>query len=145
MKIAAGLSVQIEYELSIKGGDVIESSARSGPLRSAARVRCSDRKLASGTDCEPGDRKPAAFERCSCKSARLSSSCAKCDEAAGCGRTRFPAGRGTSTFTFISACAAGGRSCTCTSCIDPSSEYAPSGGTHCVFPGPFSERRGRHV
>ena len=33
MKIAAGLSVQIEYELSIKGGDVIESSARSGPLR----------------------------------------------------------------------------------------------------------------
>jgi FKBP-type peptidyl-prolyl cis-trans isomerase 2 len=33
MKIAAGLSVQIEYELSIKGGEVIESSARSGPLR----------------------------------------------------------------------------------------------------------------
>jgi len=33
MKIAAGLSVQIEYELTIKGGDVIESSARSGPLR----------------------------------------------------------------------------------------------------------------
>jgi FKBP-type peptidyl-prolyl cis-trans isomerase 2 len=33
MKIAAGLSVEIEYELSIKGGDVIESSARSGPLR----------------------------------------------------------------------------------------------------------------
>ena len=33
MKIAAGLSVQIDYELSIKGGDVIESSARSGPLR----------------------------------------------------------------------------------------------------------------
>jgi FKBP-type peptidyl-prolyl cis-trans isomerase 2 len=33
MKIAAGLSVQIEYELSVKGGDVIESSARSGPLR----------------------------------------------------------------------------------------------------------------
>ena len=33
MKIAAGLSVQIEYELAVKGGDVIESSARSGPLR----------------------------------------------------------------------------------------------------------------
>jgi FKBP-type peptidyl-prolyl cis-trans isomerase SlyD len=33
MKIAAGLSVQIEYELSVKGGDVIESSAKSGPLR----------------------------------------------------------------------------------------------------------------
>lgn len=33
MKIAAGLSVQIEYELSVKGGDVLESSARSGPLR----------------------------------------------------------------------------------------------------------------
>jgi FKBP-type peptidyl-prolyl cis-trans isomerase SlyD len=33
MKIAAGLSVQIDYELSVKGGDVIESSTRSGPLR----------------------------------------------------------------------------------------------------------------
>ncbi|HTA21722.1 MAG TPA: FKBP-type peptidyl-prolyl cis-trans isomerase [Polyangia bacterium] len=33
MKIAAGLSVQIDYELSVKGGDVIESSARGGPLR----------------------------------------------------------------------------------------------------------------
>ena len=33
MKIAKGLAVQIEYELSIKGGDVIESSQRSGPLR----------------------------------------------------------------------------------------------------------------
>lgn len=33
MKIAAGLSVQIDYELSVKGGDVIESAARSGPLR----------------------------------------------------------------------------------------------------------------
>jgi FKBP-type peptidyl-prolyl cis-trans isomerase 2 len=32
MKIAAGLSVRIEYELSVKGGEVIESSARSGPL-----------------------------------------------------------------------------------------------------------------
>jgi FKBP-type peptidyl-prolyl cis-trans isomerase 2 len=32
MKIAAGLSVRIDYELSVKGGDVIESSARSGPL-----------------------------------------------------------------------------------------------------------------
>ena len=33
MKIAAGLSVQIEYELKVRGGDVIESSAKSGPLR----------------------------------------------------------------------------------------------------------------
>jgi FKBP-type peptidyl-prolyl cis-trans isomerase 2 len=33
MKIAAGLSIQIEYELKVKGGEVIESSARSGPLR----------------------------------------------------------------------------------------------------------------
>lgn len=33
MKIAAGLSVQIDYEVALKGGDVIESSARSGPLR----------------------------------------------------------------------------------------------------------------
>jgi FKBP-type peptidyl-prolyl cis-trans isomerase 2 len=33
MKIARGLSVEIEYELAIKGGSVIESSARSGPLR----------------------------------------------------------------------------------------------------------------
>jgi FKBP-type peptidyl-prolyl cis-trans isomerase SlyD len=33
MKVAAGLFVEIEYELSVKGGDVIESSARSGPLR----------------------------------------------------------------------------------------------------------------
>jgi FKBP-type peptidyl-prolyl cis-trans isomerase 2 len=33
MKIAPGLAVQIDYELSVKGGDVIESSARSGPLR----------------------------------------------------------------------------------------------------------------
>jgi FKBP-type peptidyl-prolyl cis-trans isomerase SlyD len=33
MKIAAGLFVQIDYELSVKGGDVVESSARSGPLR----------------------------------------------------------------------------------------------------------------
>jgi FKBP-type peptidyl-prolyl cis-trans isomerase 2 len=32
MKIATGLAVRIEYELSVKGGDVIESSARSGPL-----------------------------------------------------------------------------------------------------------------
>jgi FKBP-type peptidyl-prolyl cis-trans isomerase SlyD len=32
MKVAAGLSVQIDYELSVKGGDVIESSARGGPL-----------------------------------------------------------------------------------------------------------------
>ncbi len=33
MKIAAGLSVQIDYEVSLKGGDVIESSSRAGPLR----------------------------------------------------------------------------------------------------------------
>ena len=33
MKIAAGLSVLIDYELKVRGGDVIESSARSGPLR----------------------------------------------------------------------------------------------------------------
>jgi FKBP-type peptidyl-prolyl cis-trans isomerase SlyD len=32
MKVAAGLSVRIDYELSVKGGDVIESSSRSGPL-----------------------------------------------------------------------------------------------------------------
>lgn len=33
MKIVAGASVQIEYELRVKGGDVIESSSKSGPLR----------------------------------------------------------------------------------------------------------------
>jgi FKBP-type peptidyl-prolyl cis-trans isomerase SlyD len=33
MKVAAGLSIQIDYELSVKGGAVIESSAKSGPLR----------------------------------------------------------------------------------------------------------------
>ena len=33
MKIGRGLSVRIEYELKIKGGEVIESSARSGPLQ----------------------------------------------------------------------------------------------------------------
>ncbi|HVZ74788.1 MAG TPA: FKBP-type peptidyl-prolyl cis-trans isomerase [Polyangia bacterium] len=32
MKVTAGLAVRIDYELSVKGGDVIESSARSGPL-----------------------------------------------------------------------------------------------------------------
>jgi FKBP-type peptidyl-prolyl cis-trans isomerase SlyD len=32
MKIAAGASVKIEYELKVKGGAVIESSAKSGPL-----------------------------------------------------------------------------------------------------------------
>ena len=32
MKIATGLAVRIEYELTVKGGEVIESSARSGPL-----------------------------------------------------------------------------------------------------------------
>jgi FKBP-type peptidyl-prolyl cis-trans isomerase SlyD len=35
MKIARGRIVELEYELRIKGGDVIESSARSGPLRYA--------------------------------------------------------------------------------------------------------------
>lgn len=33
MKIASGMNVEIDYELKVKGGDVIESSARSGPLR----------------------------------------------------------------------------------------------------------------
>jgi FKBP-type peptidyl-prolyl cis-trans isomerase SlyD len=33
MKIAQGRSVELSYELKIKGGDVIESSDRSGPLR----------------------------------------------------------------------------------------------------------------
>ena len=33
MKIGPGLAIDIEYELKVKGGDVIESSARSGPLR----------------------------------------------------------------------------------------------------------------
>jgi FKBP-type peptidyl-prolyl cis-trans isomerase SlyD len=33
MKIARGLSVQIDYELKVKGGNVIESSSRTGPLR----------------------------------------------------------------------------------------------------------------
>src|SRR3954469_9415827 len=33
MKIATGLSVRLDYELKVKGGDVIESSAKSGPLR----------------------------------------------------------------------------------------------------------------
>lgn len=33
MKIGSGCSVEIEYELKVRGGDVIESSSRSGPLR----------------------------------------------------------------------------------------------------------------
>jgi len=33
MKIGTGLSVRIEYELRVKGGAVIESSTRSGPLQ----------------------------------------------------------------------------------------------------------------
>jgi len=33
MKIGRGVSVRIEYELKIKDGEVIESSARSGPLQ----------------------------------------------------------------------------------------------------------------
>ena len=33
MKIGRGLAIEIEYELKIKGGGVLESSARTGPLR----------------------------------------------------------------------------------------------------------------
>jgi len=33
MKIAPGRTVELEYELKVKGGEVIESSAKSGPLR----------------------------------------------------------------------------------------------------------------
>jgi FKBP-type peptidyl-prolyl cis-trans isomerase SlyD len=33
MKIERGLAIEIEYELKIKGGGVLESSARTGPLR----------------------------------------------------------------------------------------------------------------
>ena len=33
MKIARGRSVELAYELKVKGGAVIESSNRSGPLR----------------------------------------------------------------------------------------------------------------
>ena len=33
MKIGAGRTVELEYELKVKGGEVIESSVRSGPLR----------------------------------------------------------------------------------------------------------------
>jgi FKBP-type peptidyl-prolyl cis-trans isomerase 2 len=33
VKIARGLSVLIEYELKVKAGDVIESSAKNGPIR----------------------------------------------------------------------------------------------------------------
>jgi FKBP-type peptidyl-prolyl cis-trans isomerase SlyD len=33
MKIARGLAIELEYELKIKGGGVLESSARTGPLR----------------------------------------------------------------------------------------------------------------
>jgi FKBP-type peptidyl-prolyl cis-trans isomerase 2 len=33
MRVAAGLTISIEYELRVKGGDVIESSTKSGPLR----------------------------------------------------------------------------------------------------------------
>jgi FKBP-type peptidyl-prolyl cis-trans isomerase SlyD len=33
MKIARGRSVELAYELKVKGGSVIESSTRSGPLR----------------------------------------------------------------------------------------------------------------
>jgi FKBP-type peptidyl-prolyl cis-trans isomerase 2 len=32
MKVTAGCSVRIEVELKVKGGDVIESSAKSGPV-----------------------------------------------------------------------------------------------------------------
>jgi FKBP-type peptidyl-prolyl cis-trans isomerase 2 len=33
MKIASGRAVELEYELKVKGGDVLESSFRTGPLR----------------------------------------------------------------------------------------------------------------
>ncbi len=33
MKVAAGSIVKIEYELRVKGGDVIESSTKSGPIQ----------------------------------------------------------------------------------------------------------------
>jgi FKBP-type peptidyl-prolyl cis-trans isomerase SlyD len=33
MQIGPGRLVELEYELKIKGGDVVETSARSGPLR----------------------------------------------------------------------------------------------------------------
>jgi FKBP-type peptidyl-prolyl cis-trans isomerase SlyD len=33
MRIGPGTSVEIDYELKVKGGEVIESSDRSGPLR----------------------------------------------------------------------------------------------------------------
>src|ERR1043165_9638967 len=33
MKIGRGLAIEIEYELKVKGGGVLESSARTGPLR----------------------------------------------------------------------------------------------------------------
>jgi FKBP-type peptidyl-prolyl cis-trans isomerase SlyD len=33
MKIRQGLAVELEYELKIKGGGVLESSTRTGPLR----------------------------------------------------------------------------------------------------------------
>src|SRR5262245_13316237 len=33
MKIARGMVAELEYELKIKGGGVLESSARTGPLR----------------------------------------------------------------------------------------------------------------
>ena len=32
MKVAKGQTVRVEYELKVKGGDVIESSAKTGPL-----------------------------------------------------------------------------------------------------------------
>jgi FKBP-type peptidyl-prolyl cis-trans isomerase SlyD len=33
MRVSKGLRVRIDYELEVKGGEVIESSAKSGPLR----------------------------------------------------------------------------------------------------------------
>src|ERR1041384_2880358 len=33
MKIGRGMAAELEYELKIKGGAVLESSARTGPLR----------------------------------------------------------------------------------------------------------------
>lgn len=33
MKVAAGSIVKLEYEIRVKGGDVVESSAKSGPVQ----------------------------------------------------------------------------------------------------------------
>ena len=56
MKIGRGMAVELEYELKIKGGGVLESSARTGPLRYVH----GDGKMLPGlekrlVDLEPGD------------------------------------------------------------------------------------------